>query len=66
MYIVLESQFNFDIITSGEKIMKKVAIIMGSDSDLPVLKPAFRTLEKCGIIRYHNFHVQNVNLKEEQ
>lgn len=29
--------------------MKKVAIIMGSDSDLPVLKPAFRTLEKFGI-----------------
>ncbi len=29
--------------------MKKVAIIMGSDSDLPVLKPAIKTLHKLGI-----------------
>ncbi len=29
--------------------MKKVAIIMGSDSDLPVLKPAFAALERFGI-----------------
>ena len=29
--------------------MKKVAIIMGSDSDLPVLKPAFATLKKLGV-----------------
>ncbi len=29
--------------------MKKVAVIMGSDSDLPVLKPTFRTLEKFGV-----------------
>ena len=29
--------------------MNKVAIIMGSDSDLPVLKPAFTILEKFGI-----------------
>jgi 5-(carboxyamino)imidazole ribonucleotide mutase len=29
--------------------MKKAAVIMGSDSDLPVLKPAFATFEKFGI-----------------
>ncbi|MEG2175028.1 MAG: 5-(carboxyamino)imidazole ribonucleotide mutase [Oscillospiraceae bacterium] len=29
--------------------MKKVAIIMGSDSDLPVLKPAFQALAELGI-----------------
>lgn len=29
--------------------MKKVAIIMGSDSDLPVLKPAVKTLHKLEI-----------------
>ena len=29
--------------------MKKVAIIMGSDSDLPVLKPAFKVLKNFGI-----------------
>lgn len=29
--------------------MKKVAILMGSDSDLPVLKPAFETLQELGI-----------------
>ena len=29
--------------------MKKVAIIMGSDSDLPVLKPAFEQLKKLEI-----------------
>lgn len=29
--------------------MKKVAIIMGSDSDLPVLKPAFEQLKKLDI-----------------
>lgn len=29
--------------------MKKVAIIMGSDSDLPVLKPAFEQLRKLDI-----------------
>lgn len=29
--------------------MKKVAIIMGSDSDLPVLKPAFQQLRELGI-----------------
>lgn len=29
--------------------MKKVAIIMGSDSDLPILKPAFEQLKKLGI-----------------
>ena len=29
--------------------MKKVAIIMGSDSDLPVLKPAFEQLKKLNI-----------------
>ena len=29
--------------------MKKVAIIMGSDSDLPVLEKAFTTLENLGI-----------------
>ncbi len=29
--------------------MKKVAIVMGSDSDLPVLKPAVKTLNELGI-----------------
>ena len=29
--------------------MKKVAIVMGSDSDLPVLKPAVKTLGELGI-----------------
>ena len=29
--------------------MKKVAVIMGSDSDLPVLKPAFEQLRKLNI-----------------
>ena len=29
--------------------MKKVAVIMGSDSDLPVLKPCFETLKKLDI-----------------
>lgn len=29
--------------------MKKVAVIMGSDSDLPVLKGCFQTLRKLGI-----------------
>ena len=29
--------------------MKKVAVIMGSDSDLPVLKPCFDTLESLNI-----------------
>ena len=29
--------------------MKKVAIIMGSDSDLPVVKGAFSELEKYGV-----------------
>lgn len=29
--------------------MKKVAIIMGSDSDLPVLKPAIKMLDELGI-----------------
>ncbi|MDF3005608.1 MAG: purE [Oscillospiraceae bacterium] len=29
--------------------MKKVAILMGSDSDLPVLKPAVKTLHQLGI-----------------
>ena len=29
--------------------MKKVAVIMGSDSDLPVVKPAIETLHKLGI-----------------
>ena len=29
--------------------MKKVAILMGSDSDLPVLKPAVKTLNQLGI-----------------
>ena len=28
--------------------MKKVAVIMGSDSDLPVLKGAFDTLQAAG------------------
>ena len=28
--------------------MKKVAVIMGSDSDLPVLKGAFEQLKKLG------------------
>lgn len=28
--------------------MKKVAVIMGSDSDLPILKPAVKTLEEFG------------------
>ena len=29
--------------------MKKVGVIMGSDSDLPVLKPCFETLKQLGI-----------------
>ena len=29
--------------------MKKVAILMGSDSDIPVLKPAAKTLQQLGI-----------------
>ena len=29
--------------------MKKVAIIMGSDSDLPVIRPAFDILKKFGV-----------------
>ena len=29
--------------------MKKVAVVMGSDSDLPVLKPCFETLRKLDI-----------------
>ena len=29
--------------------MKKAAVIMGSDSDLPVIKPAFQILEKFGV-----------------
>lgn len=29
--------------------MKKIAIIMGSDSDLPILKPAVKTLEEFGV-----------------
>jgi len=29
--------------------MKKVAVIMGSDSDLPVLEPAFKRLKEFGI-----------------
>ena len=33
----------------GGNSMKKVAIIMGSDSDLPVLKPAFEQLRKLEI-----------------
>lgn len=49
MYIVFDDTVKFYYISTGEKTMKKVAIIMGSDSDLPVLKPAFRTLEKFGI-----------------
>ena len=30
--------------------MKKVAVIMGSDSDLPVVKPAIDTLKKYGVL----------------
>ncbi|MEG1774684.1 MAG: 5-(carboxyamino)imidazole ribonucleotide mutase, partial [Oscillospiraceae bacterium] len=30
-------------------MMKKIAIVMGSDSDLPVLKPAIQTLYQLGI-----------------
>ena len=29
--------------------MLKVAIVMGSDSDLPVVRPAAETLEKLGM-----------------
>lgn len=29
--------------------MKKIAVIMGSDSDLPVLKPVFEMLKKFGV-----------------
>ena len=32
-----------------EVLMKKVAVIMGSDSDLPVVKPAIDTLKKYGV-----------------
>ena len=30
--------------------MKKVGVIMGSDSDLPVLKGAFEQLKKLGML----------------
>jgi 5-(carboxyamino)imidazole ribonucleotide mutase len=33
----------------GGRIMKKVAIIMGSDSDLPVVTPAIKQLKDLGI-----------------
>ena len=33
----------------GGHIMKKVAIIMGSDSDLPVVAPAIKQLKELGI-----------------
>ena len=33
----------------GIRIMKKVAIIMGSDSDLPVVEKAINTLEEYGV-----------------
>ena len=41
--------FVTDAMNKEEASMKKVAIIMGSDSDLPVLKPAFEQLKKLEI-----------------
>ena len=32
--------------------MKKIAIVMGSDSDLPVVEKAMATLEKFGVPEY--------------
>ena len=36
-------------ISERTMIMRKVAVIMGSDSDLPVLRDAFKTLKDLGI-----------------
>ena len=33
----------------GDKVMAKVGIVMGSDSDMPVMKKAADMLEKFGI-----------------
>jgi len=47
--------------------MKKVAIIMGSDSDLPVVKPAADTLRAFGVpfdVRVLSAHRTPVELKE--
>lgn len=40
---------NFNIDFRGDLFMKKVAIIMGSDSDLPVVTPAIKQLRELGI-----------------
>ena len=40
---------NFNIDFRGDMFMKKVAIIMGSDSDLPVVTPAIKQLRELGI-----------------
>ena len=46
-----KAQRSFVCLTAKEvsTFMKKVAVIMGSDSDLPVLKGAFEQLKKLGI-----------------
>ena len=48
-------------------LMKKVAVIMGSDSDLPVVKPAADTLRAFGVpfdVRVLSAHRTPVELKE--
>ena len=44
--------------------MKKVAVIMGSDSDLPVLKGAFEQLKKLGIP--FEAHVYSAHLRRRR
>ena len=44
--------------------MKKVAVIMGSDSDLPVVEKAIKTLEEYGIP--HEAHVYSAHRTPEQ
>lgn len=44
--------------------MKKVAVIMGSDSDLPVVEKAIKTLEEYGIP--HEVHVYSAHRTPEQ
>ena len=47
--------FVIKVIISVEAIMKKAAVIMGSDSDLPVVKKAVDTLKAYGVP--HEVHV---------
>ena len=41
--------FDFYVSTKGNVTMKKIAVIMGSDSDLPVAEKAIHTLASYGV-----------------